>query len=373
VANLARRRAESVVQIVALGLGLSVLLLLAIIRGDLIDNWRSQLPQTAPNYFFVNIPPDRKAEFEQFLDTRGGKVSRMLPMIRGRMTRINGVLLTDLVKTNPRVEGMGQREQNLTWSEQVGAGNTITAGKWFSSDDAGKPLVSVATEYQEALGLKLGDKLQFDIAGETMEATIASFRKVAWDSMQPNFFLMFPPGLLESAVGTWMASAQFRPTDPGSIAQLVRQFPSVSVFDMDDLLAQIRSIIDKAVLAVQSVFFGTLLAGVVVLLAAVQATRDERRYESAMLRTLGASRRTVLVGVLTEFALIGLFAGVIAAAVASVGGFLLATRVLSIPYQPNPVLWLAGAGLGALLVCVAGYLTTRSVLSHPPLVTLRSG
>jgi len=373
VANLARRRADSVVQIVALGLGLSVLLLLAIIRGDLVDDWRNQLPQTAPNYFFVNIPPEKKGAFEEFLATRGGKVTRILPMIRGRMIEINGVPITELVKTNPRAEGFGQREQNLTWSDQMGAGNTITAGKWFSAEDAGQPLVSVATEYQESLGLKLGDKLKFDIAGETIEASVSSFRLVKWDSMQPNFFLMFPPGLLEGTVGTYMASAQFRPTDPGSIAQLVRQFPSVSVFDMDDLLAQIRSIIDKAVLAVQSVFIGTLLAGVVVLLAAVQATRDERRYESAMLRTLGASRRTVLTGVLAEFALIGLFAGVIAAAVASLGGFLLATRVLEIPYHPNVTLWFTGAGVGALLVCVAGYLATRSVLSQPPLATLRSG
>ncbi len=373
VANLARRRADSVVQIVALGLGLSVLLLLAIIRGDLIDEWRSRLPQSAPNYFFVNIPPAQKDAFGSFLTTRGGQVSRMLPMIRGRMVGINGKPAADVIKLNARAEGFMQREQNLTWAAQLGAGNTITAGKWFGAEDAGKPLVSVAQEYREALGLKLGDRISFDIAGEPIEVTISSFRRVEWDSLQPNFFLMLPPGLLEGAVGTYMASAQFRPTDPSSIAQLVRQFPSVSVFDMDDLLAQIRSIIDKAVLAVQSVFLGTLLAGVVVLLAAVQATRDERRYESAMLRTLGASRRTVLTGVLAEFALIGVFAGVIAAAVASLGGYLMATRLLNMPWQPNPGLWLTGAATGALLVCLAGYLATRSVLSQPPLATLRSG
>ena len=373
VANLARRRADSVIQIVALGLGLSVLLLLAIIRGDLIDEWRSRLPQNAPNYFFVNIPPDQRVGFEAFLESKGGSLSRILPMIRGRMIQINGKTVDEVARINPRAEGFAQREQNLTWSEEMGAGNTITAGKWFSADDNGKPLVSVATEYQESLGLKLGDRLTFDVAGETFEVTVASFRQVEWDSMQPNFFLMFPPGLLEGAAGTYMASAQFRPTDPATIAQLVRTFPSVSVFDMDDLLAQVRSIIDKAVLAVQSVFIGTLLAGVVVLLAAVQATRDERRYESAMLRTLGASRRTVLTGVLAEFALIGLFAGVIAAAAASLGGYLISTRVLEIPYRPNPALWAFGAGLGALLVCVAGYLATRSVLSQPPLATLRSG
>lgn len=373
VANLARRRADSVVQIVALGLGLSVLLLLAIVRGDLIDEWRSRLPQTVPNFFFVNIPPDQRVAFENFLISRGGRLSRMLPMIRGRMLEVNGVPVQEINKTNPRASGFAQREQNLTWAADMGAGNTITEGKWFTAEDAGKPLVSVAMEYQLSLGLKLGDRLKFDIAGETVEVTIASFRRVEWDSLQPNFFLMFPPRLLEGAAGTYMASAQFRPTDPATIAQLVRSFPSVSVFDMDDLLAQVRSIIDKAVLAVQSVFIFTLLAGVVVLLAAVQATRDERRYESAMLRTLGASHRTVLTGVLTEFALIGLFAGIIAAAAASLGGYLLATRVLEIPYQPNPLLWLTGAGLGALLVCMAGYLATRTVLSQPPLATLRAG
>jgi len=373
VANLARRRADSVIQIVALGLGLSVLLLLAIIRGDLVDEWRNRLPKDAPNYFFVNIPPDQRVGFEAFLQSKGGSLSRILPMIRGRMIEINGLTVEEVAKLNPRAEGFAQREQNLTWSEQMGAGNTITAGKWFTAEDTGKPLVSVATEFEESLGLKLGDRLKFDVAGESFEVTVASFRQVEWDSMQPNFFLMFPPGLLEGAAGTYMASAQFRPTDPATIAQLVRTFPSVSVFDMDDLLAQVRSIIDKAVLAVQSVFIGTLLAGVVVLLAAVQATRDERRYESAMLRTLGASRRTVLTGVLAEFALIGLFAGVIAAAAASLGGYLISTRVLEIPYRPNPGLWAFGAGLGALLVCVAGYLATRSVLSQPPLATLRSG
>jgi putative ABC transport system permease protein len=189
--------------------------------------------------------------------------------------------------------------------------------------------------------------------------------------MEPNFFLMFPPGLLEGSAGTYMASAQFRPTDPATIAQLVRRFPSISIFDVDGLLTQVRSIIDKAVLAVQSVFFFTLLAGVVVLLAAVQSTREERRYESAMLRALGASRRTVLSGVLVEFALIGAMAGAVSAAVASVGGYFLATRLLEIPYRADLMLCVMGAGLGAVLVCVAGYLSTRSALSQSPMAVLR--
>jgi putative ABC transport system permease protein len=361
------------VQIVALGLGLSALLLLAIIRGDLIDDWRNRLPKNAPNYFFVNIPPDEREDFRTLLASEGGTLSRMLPMIRGRMVAINDEPVANRRFGQARGEGLASREQNLTWAAEIGPDNTITEGHWYQPDEFGQPLVSVATDFQESMGLKLGDRLRFDIAGELIDVTISSFRRVEWDSMQPNFFLMFPPGLLEGAAGTYMASAQFRPTDPSTIASLVRRFPGVSIFDMDDLLGQVRSIIEKAVLAVQSVFLFTLLAGVVVLLAAVQATRDERRYESAMLRTLGASRRTVLAGVLVEFALIGLLAGAVAAAAASTGGYLIATRLLEIPYSPNPLLWIGGALTGAILVCAAGYMATRTALSQPPMATLRHG
>jgi putative ABC transport system permease protein len=294
-------------------------------------------------------------------------------MIRGRMVEINGEPVADRRFLSPRGEGLASREQNLTWSDQIGPDNTVTEGTWFTAEEHGQPLVSVATEMQESIPLVLGDKLTFDIAGEIVEASVSSFRRVQWDSLQPNFFLMFPPGLLDGAAGTWMGSARFRPTEPAEVAELVRQFPGVSIFDMDDLLAQVRSIIDKAVVAVQGVFLSTLLAGVVVLLAAVQATRDERRYESAMLRTLGASRRTVLVGVLVEFAAVGVMAGVVAAAAASTGAYFIARFMLEIPYRPDPLLWISGALIGALLVCVAGWLATRTALTQPPMQTLRQG
>jgi putative ABC transport system permease protein len=373
-ANLARRRAESVVQIVSLGLGLSALLLLTILRGNLVDDWRARVPQNAPNYFFVNIPTQDREDFRGMLSADGGTLSRMLPMIRGRMTQINGEpVAARRFVDGRRGEGLAGREQNLTWSAEIGPDNRITEGHWFTAEEAGQPLVSVATDMQESIGLKLGDKLTFDIAGETFETTISSFREVQWDSLQPNFFLMFPPGLLEGAAGTWMASAQYRPTDPGTIASLVRRFPSVSIFDMDDLLGQVRSIIDKAVLAVQGVFIFTLLAGIVVLLAAVQVTRDERRYESAMLRTLGAQRRTVVAGVMLEFLLIGSLAGIMASAAASIGSYFVSTRLLEIPFRPDPLIWIGGALGGALLVCIAGYIATRSALLQPPMSTLRYG
>jgi putative ABC transport system permease protein len=255
---------------------------------------------------------------------------------------------------------------------ELGDSNEIESGRWFTAEDEGKPLVSAAVELRERLGIALGDRLTFDVAGESFTVEVASFRTVRWDSLQPNFFLMFPSGVLESTAGTWLTSARLE-ARADTVARLVRRFPSVSVFDTEDLLSQVRSLIDKAVLAVQSVFVFTLLAGLTVLLAAVHATRDERRFESAMLRTLGARRSTVWNGIAVEFGAIGLLAGALAALVASIAGWILATRVLDVPYRPDPWLWLIGLFGGGALVAVAGLLATRSAVSQPPLQILRQG
>jgi len=372
LANLGRRRTESVVQLTAFAHGIMMLLLLAVVRDDLLNDWRRSLPADTPNFFFINIPPDRTQEFAQFLNERGAERARALPMVRARMTHINGKPVDEMKFAAPRGTEFANRDQNITWAETLGRDNEITAGHWFTPEEAGKPLVSVSTEYMEELKLKLGDTLQFDIAGETQSATITSFRKVKWDSFQPNFFLMFAPGLLEGSQGTWMTAAHLEARDPRTIADLVRRFPSVSVFNVDDLLRQVRSVIDKALAAVQSVFLFTLLAGLVVLVAAVQASREERRFESAMLRTLGANRNTVLKGLLAEFAALGVLSGLLAAAGATLAGMYVAKRALQIPYSPDPYVWLYGIVGGGLLVCVAGWLATRSVVNQPPVLTLRS-
>jgi putative ABC transport system permease protein len=371
IANLGRRRAESVVQLTAFGCGLMVLLLLAVVRNDLLNDWRRSLPADIPNYFFINIPPDEREGFLATLAQEGARSTRALPMIRARLTHIDDRAIEDLRFASPRGQGFATRDQNITWAADLGADNRIVDGKWFSATDRGRSVVSISTEFQEALGVGLGDRLRFDIAGETVEAEIVSVRKVKWDSFQPNFFLVFPPGLLDGTAGTWMTSAYFKPEDSRSLARIVRQFPSVSVFDLDDLLAQVRNVIDKAALAVQSVFLFTLFAGLVVLLAAVQASRDERRYESAMLRTLGADRATVRNGVLAEFATLGVLSGVLAALGASVAGFFIAKLVLEVAYAPEPLVWVIGIVGGGSLVALAGWLATRSVVGQPPLTTLR--
>jgi putative ABC transport system permease protein len=372
VARLSRRRADSIVQVVAFGTGIMALLLLGIIRSDLDSDWRASLPADLPNYFFINIPPQSRDAFITDLRARGARTSRVLPMIRGRLTAIDGRPVATMRFADHRGEEFANREQNLTWSASLGADNRVVAGHWWTAADDGQPLVSISTEFEQWLGLRVGERLTFDIAGETFTVRVASIRKVKWDSFRPNFFMVFAPGLLDKVAGTYLTSAYLAPDAAQSLAGLARRFPSVSIFDIDDLLADVRSVLDKAVVAVQSVFAFTLLAGLTVLLAAVQSSRDERRYESAMLRTLGASRRTVLRGVLAEFAALGILSGLIAAAGASIAAFFLTTRVLDLRYVFSP--WACVVGLlgGALIVVASGWLATRSVVRQPPLVTLRA-
>src|SRR5208337_4068900 len=208
-------------------------------------------------------------------------------------------------------------------------------------------------EYQEALGLKLGDELSFDIAGEPLTVRVASIRKIRWDSFRPNFFLVFPPGLLDGAAGTYMTSIYLTTAQRASLTDLVRQFPTISVFDVDAILKQIRDIIDRATLAVQYVFLFTLAAGIVVLLAAVQSTRDERRYESG----------TVLQGVAAEFSALGFLSGTLAAFGATGVGWILARRLFSLEFTPDPWVWVLGLVCGTLLVGLSGTLATRSVVN----------
>jgi putative ABC transport system permease protein len=350
LANVSRRGVGSVVQIVAFGLGLMVLLLLAVVRGDLLNDWRRSLPADVPNNFLINIRPDERNSLQQFLQAHHFGSPPLYPMVRARMTAINGENGKALQARGEAAQGYIDREQNLTWSES---------------------LVSISSEYADALHLKVGDKLGFDIAGETLNVEVASVRKIRWDSFRPNFFLVFPPGLLDGAAGTYMTAIYLTPQQRPALGDLVRQFPTVSVFDVDAILNQIRGIMDRATLAVQYVFLFTLAAGIVVLLAAVQSTRDERRYESAMLRTLGASRLTVLQGVAAEFSALGFLSGTLAAFGATGIGWILARRLFSLEYSFDPAVWVAGLVCGTILVGLSGTLATRSVVNTPPIATLR--
>jgi len=371
LANLARRGRESVIQVVAFGLGLMVLLLLTTVRNDLMDNWRQSLPENAPNQFMINIQPQEVEPMVAFLQEHGLDVPRFVPLVRARMTTINGQDVTQMTFEDPQGREWARRDANLSWTDRLQADNKIVEGALWDTSSASRE-VSVELDFAQELGLSLGDELGFDIAGERVSAVVTSLRTVEWDSFSPNFFMVFSPGVLDPYPTTYITSLYVDEQARADVLDLMRAFPSVTAIDLDAILGQVRDVMDKAALAVQAVFIFTLLAGLTVLWAAVQSTRDERRYESAVLRTFGASRRRVLGGVATEFLAIGLLAGILAASGASVAGYLLAVNLFELDYHFSLALWLSGPLAGMVFVGLSGMAATWRVITHAPVNVLRA-
>ncbi len=371
LANVARRGRASAVQVVAFGLGITVLLLLTLVRTDLLEGWRQTLDEDAPNHFMINIQPDERESIAGIFEAEAIPVPRLDPLVRARMTTINGASVKERQYPDEGGQWFANREQNLSFAAELSDSNEIIDGDWWAPGYSGPALVSVEEEVAMETGLEIGDVLEFTVAGQTVEATIASVRKVNWDSFQPNFFLVLSPGALDGFPTSYISSLRV-PTEQKTVfAGLVRKHPSVSVIDLDSIISQVRGIIEKASLAVQAVFVFTILAGIAVLFAAVQSTIDERRFESAMLRALGARKRIVFSGVMAEFAALGLAAGFLAAAGASVLAAIVAIELFELPYQFSPMLWLAGLGAGVAIVCFSGYFAARGAINAAPVDVLR--
>ena len=371
LANVARRGRDSAVQVVAFGLGITVLLLLTIVRTDLLEGWRASLDENAPNHFLINIQPHEVDAVGALFAENDIEVPAFTPLVRARMTTINDESVKDREYPNRDGEWLANREANLSWSAELSSSNDIVEGEWWSPGYTGPPLASIEEEAAMNAGLSIGDRLNFTVAGREVEAEIASIRKVNWDSFQPNFFIVLSPGALDGMPTTFISSMRIPDEKQPMLIGLMRAHPSISVIDLGAILEQVRGIIEKASLAVQAVFLFTLAAGIAVLFAAVQSTIDERRFESAMLRALGARRRTVFAGVMAEFAALGAAAGVLASAGASVLAALVAVQLFDLPYQFNPFIWIAGVGAGILVVCVSGFFAARGAVNARPVDVLR--
>ena len=371
LANVARRGRASAVQVVAFGLGLTVLLLLTLVRTDLLEGWRRTLADDAPNHFLINIQPHETDAVAALLEASAIEAPQFTPLVRARMTTINGESVKERSYPNEDGEWLANREANLSWSRELSSSNEIVAGEWWPADYAGPPLISIEEESAVNAGLAIGDRIAFFVAGQEVEAEIASIRKVNWDSFQPNFFIVLSPGALDELPMTYITSMRLEKAQQPVLVDLMRAHPSISVIDRDSILLQVRGIIEKASLAVQAVFLFTLAAGIAVLFAAVQSTIDERRFESAMLRALGARRRTVFAGVMAEFAALGLAAGILASAGASILAAIIAVRLFNLPYEFNPLIWVVGLAAGVLVVCVSGFFAARSAIDAAPAEVLR--
>ncbi len=373
LANIARRGGSSVAQVAALGLGIMALLLLTLVRNDLLAGWQATLPASAPNRFLINIQPTEVAGIQDFLHVNGLAETRLFPMVRGRLMTLNDRPVGPENYTSSRAQRLVEREFNLSWADALQEDNRIVAGRWWQDGDRGEALISVEQGVAEELGIHLGDRVSFRIAGQMQAARVSSLRSVEWDSFRVNFFLLFPPGVIDNQPATWITSFHLPRERTALLSELIRAYPSVTVLDVEALLGKVREIMNRVVLAVEYVFLFTLAAGLVVLYAAIQATQDKRLYESAMLRTLGARKSVILKSLLAEFATLGLLAGLLAALGATILGYVLAQQLFGFIYAPNVWLWLTGAAVGVIGVGAAGLLGARAVLTQPPLRSLRQG
>jgi len=371
LANLSRRGGLSAIQMVAFSIGILALLLLAIVRVDLLSAWEQNIPADAPNLFFINIQPGQEQALADRVSAAGLERPEMEPMIRGRLVAINDERVSAADFDDDRARRLLEREFNLSYADTPPAHNRVVAGRWFDQDATEHGEWSVESGLMERFGLNLGDTLTFNIAGTPIDGRITNVREVDWDSFKVNFFVIGPPGLLEDQPQTYI-TALYLPDDlEQEKNRWLREFPAVTAIDVAALLAQVRSVIDQATRAVEYVFLFTLFAGLTVLYAAVQATRDVRRRETALLRTLGARRQQIRNGLLAEFGTLGLLSGLLAALIASAVGGVLAWQVFGFDYTVNPMTFVFGIVGGTLGIGLAGWLGTRRVLDQAPLKVLR--
>jgi putative ABC transport system permease protein len=335
-----------------------MLLLLTLVRSDLLDDWQSSLPPDAPNYFLVNVQPGEVEPLRRLLREGGVATAELHPMVRGRITAINGRAADPDDFTNPRGASRIERGFNLSWAHTLKDDNHVVEGRFWPPQGPDGPEVSIERGMADALGLAIGDRITFAVAGDEVEAVLTSLREVEWDTFNVNFFIVTSPNVLAHLPTTSVTSFHLPEERRALLLDLVRTFPTVTVIDVDALLGKVREIMDRATAGVEYVFLFTLLAGLTVLYAAVQATLDERRYETAVLRTLGAGRGRVLRGLAAEFLLLGALAGVLAAVAAAGIGAVVAERVLQLSYRPDLAIWTTG-------------LLGGRVVSHPPMDSLR--
>ncbi|MDH3639422.1 MAG: FtsX-like permease family protein [Gammaproteobacteria bacterium] len=373
LANLNRRRTSSTGQAVAAGVGIMGLLLLAVVRGDLLAEWNRRLPERAPNHFLVNIQPDQVELVRSALEADGLAPEKLSPIVRARLVSINGEPVDPARFTDGFARRAVQRAANLSWIMTLPDDNQVTAGIAWGADEAGQPLLSVEQEYAGSLGLTLGDKLVYRVADRELTVTIANLRSVSWDSLQPNFFLLVPPGVLDSYPQSYITSVHVPRADARKIFNLTKRFSNITDVDIDAILEQVRRIINRVNDALLFIFMFSIVGGLVVIYAVVHASRSERQQEIAVLRSLGAQRRHLLAATLAEFGVLGLLAGSVGTTAAGLVAALVAEYLFKTQYILAPGMWLAGLVAGVVLITGAGFIATRRLFDTPPWTALRQG
>ena len=374
MANLKRRLGLSIAQIIGFSLGAMVLMLLVMIKTDLMQSWQKSLPADAPNRFIINIQQNQvepvKAFIKQISPSQASP--QAFAMIRGRLVEKNGQPINAEMFTEERAKRLVSREFNLSSAADMQTDNKLLQGRWWRADESAAPLLSLELDIAQALNIKLDDTLTYDIAGDQITLTVTSIRKVEWDSMRANFFAVTPPQTLAKFGASYMTAFYLPKSQDNALNNMLQKFPNFTVIDVASVMNQVRDIMSKLATAVSFVFGFCVLAGVIVLYAALVATRASRLQESALMRVLGASRKQVTIAMLTEFISIATVASMVAVLVASLLSYYLSRFVLDIPYQFNFSLALSVLVIALTLIPLAAWLVIRGYLNVAPKQLLNS-
>jgi len=363
-----RNRMASVTQILAFSITLLAMLLSFTVRNDLIQDWQQQLPDDAPNHFAMNILPDQVAAFEQQLEQKAIGAAQFYPVVRGRLVGINDVPVQQIVSKDSQGERATHRDLSLTWGNSVPSDNKTLAGNWT---DAKQGEVSIESKLAESLQVTLGDKLTFSIGSDQLETVVTHIRSVQWDTMKPNFYMVFADGTLDNYPATYITSFYLAEANKKVLSSLAKQFPSMTLLEVDALLKQFKTILSQLTAAVNYLLYFALLAGFTVLLASVYSTLDNRINEGALMRTLGANRSLLNQAHCVEFSIIGVLSGLMAVLMFELVSFALYRYVLHIDFNFNWLLCLLTPVVSACCVALAGLWGVKDVANKPPMWVLR--
>jgi len=380
LSGLQRRSRENVAQIMIFGLAIMLLLVLLLLRTELVDEWRAQVPENAANHFVMNIGPEEVEPVQALIEEHAKSGDFLYPMIRGRVIAVNGEEAK--VYQERRVEEMQKQEagedggprltseRNLTWTTDMPDANEVIAGEWWSADTT-EAEVSLEQEYAEEFNLQLGDVLTIDVGGQEVVARVTSVRSLEWESMSPNFYIIFSPPALRDFPATYMTSFYLDRSEKRFLNRLLRAHPTITVIEIDALIEQIKSIVDRVTQAVELVLALVLGSGCLVLVASIQASRDARMSEHALVRTLGGTRRLIGGSLTAEFFVLGLFAGIVAVVGAELTVAMLQTQIFDLAVKAHPWIWPVGPIVGALVITAVGLFGSRSLINSPPMIVLR--
>jgi putative ABC transport system permease protein len=370
--QIIRHRRSNRLQILSLSMALMILLTIGLLRTDLLERWQTQLPDNAPNHFIVNIQPYEVEPLKEFLSLESIESTGLYPMVRARLTHINNIDVVEAVPDKAKLDQSLKRELNISWTDKIQQNNQVIKGQWWQPSTTANNLISVEEGIAKRLDINIGDQLSFKTADRVFAGEVTTIRSVQWDSFQPNFYFIFSPGSLDGYPMSYISSF-YQPDNKKDVTyQMVRRFPGLTVIEVDVIMKQVRLILNQVTLAVEYVLLFVLLAGMVVLVASIQTTLDNRIQSAVVMRALGATKQYIRSIQIVEFGILGLLSGLLAIMATEIVAFFLYQEVFRLEPAFHPAFWVIAMVSGALLVIITGIFFTRKVLRTPPLRLLKN-